>query len=968
VGRRRELDLLEELWPEVERGSRQVLFIGGDPGSGKSRLAAEAAMALHRHDVSVLVGTCSSDVGLPFDPLVEPVRALLPALDRGELVLGPSGAPDAEAARDLLRLLTEGSTQGSGPAIGAVAPVVFDVVVSVLESATRVRPVVLVLEDLQWAGESALRVLRYVVERTAGLPLLVLATHRTAVPEPSILLSRVLSDLFRLDGVRRVDLAGLDADEIADYLVLAGADTPHELRPAAALLRVRTGGNPFMLREVWRDLQRGGGLAALSEGEVRVPESLRAVLAGRLATLTPRQRELLLVAAVIGDEFEVDLVRAVHESGSPVAETFSDIEASVAAGLVEDVSGRPGRWRWPHALARQAVLDSHQLFELASAHAKVGFALEDGFQTEPSRLQRLAHHFTSAGGLGLREKAAHYLELVADTARRRLANSDAATLYERAAEQTPVQTERDRLLIAAAREHNLAGHMARSRAIAETVAASGHPEHRLAAAIEFEAAAWRTGLPGGPAVELLESALGVANDESDREVISARASLARALAFAGRTDEARAEGRRAVVLARLSGDEEVLAMALEVTLGDSLGLSDLTDRVARAEELTALAVRRGELHRLGPAAMYRNFGAYALGDVEGLESAHADMGRAVRATQQSFWRWTALLWQTTMHVIRCRFDEAAQSLAESHGLDGRFERADGASDGPWSLQSFALRRETGRLEFARSMVDQIASVPNPWRPGVVAICTELGIREPARAALHEALDHDRDRFVRSASWPAALGLLVDGAVWLGDTDAMQALLPEAQRYAGLNLAGSEFLLALGSADRVIGKLLSGLGLPGADECFTTALAMDRRMRAPLHEATTLAEHAAHLRRGGADGDRVEAVAGPARVLADRFDLHRVRRILGPDATRSGRSLPDGLTIRELDVLRLVGRGHSNRGIAKELFISEYTAANHVRSILMKTRCANRTAAAHYAVQHGLLGDGPDGDSSDHGVQ
>ena len=78
MGRRRELALLEELWPEVERGSRQVLFIGGDPGSGKSRLAAEAAMALHRHDVSVLVGTCSSDVGLPFDPLVEPVRALLP--------------------------------------------------------------------------------------------------------------------------------------------------------------------------------------------------------------------------------------------------------------------------------------------------------------------------------------------------------------------------------------------------------------------------------------------------------------------------------------------------------------------------------------------------------------------------------------------------------------------------------------------------------------------------------------------------------------------------------------------------------------------------------------------------------------------------------------------------------------------------------------------------------------------------
>ena len=382
MGRRRELDLLEELWPEVAAGSRQVLFIGGDPGSGKSRLAAEAAIALHRNDVSVLVGSCSSDVGMPFDPLVEPVRTLLPALDRGELTVGTSGASDPEAARDLLRLLTEGSTRGAGPTMGAVAPVVFEVVVSVLESASRIRPLVLVLEDLQWAGESALRVLRYVVERTAGLPLLVLATHRTTVPEPSILLSRVLSDLFRLEGVRRVDLAGLDTGEIADYLVLAGADSPRELRPAAALLRDRTGGNPFMLREVWRDLQRGGGLAALSEGEVNVPESLRAVLAGRLATLTSQQQGLLLVGAVIGDEFEVDLVRAVDDGRPPAAEVFADMAAAVAAGLVEDVPGRPGRWRWPHALARQSVLDSRQSFELATAHAKVGFALEDGFHTE----------------------------------------------------------------------------------------------------------------------------------------------------------------------------------------------------------------------------------------------------------------------------------------------------------------------------------------------------------------------------------------------------------------------------------------------------------------------------------------------------------------------------------------------------------------------------------------------------------
>jgi DNA-binding CsgD family transcriptional regulator len=88
----------------------------------------------------------------------------------------------------------------------------------------------------------------------------------------------------------------------------------------------------------------------------------------------------------------------------------------------------------------------------------------------------------------------------------------------------------------------------------------------------------------------------------------------------------------------------------------------------------------------------------------------------------------------------------------------------------------------------------------------------------------------------------------------------------------------------------------------------------------------------------------------------------VRRLLGEDGPLlpGGGSGPDGLTARELDVLRLIGRGRSNREIAKDLFISEHTAANHVRSILRKTQSANRTAAARYAMRHGLEESSDDG--------
>ena len=262
MGRRHELGLLEGLWPEAARGARQVLLVGGDPGAGKSRLAAEVALVLQRNGASVLVGSCTSDAGLPFDPLVEPVLTLLPALDDGHLVLEDSDGR-AEEARDLLRLLTLGSTLGSGPVEGAAGPVVFEVVVSALEAACRVRPLVLVLEDLHWAGESALRGVRYVIERTTDLPALFILTHRTSPADRSTPLSQFLSGVIPLDGVHHVDLAGLEVEEVAQYIAEADEPPTDKLRQAATVLHERTGGNPFVLRELWRDLQQHGGVASL---------------------------------------------------------------------------------------------------------------------------------------------------------------------------------------------------------------------------------------------------------------------------------------------------------------------------------------------------------------------------------------------------------------------------------------------------------------------------------------------------------------------------------------------------------------------------------------------------------------------------------------------------------------------------------------------------------------------------------
>ena len=157
------------------------------------------------------------------------------------------------------------------------------------------------------------------------------------------------------------------------------------------------------------------------------------------------------------------------------------------------------------------------------------------------------------------------------------------------------------------------------------------------------------------------------------------------------------------------------------------------------------------------------------------------------------------------------------------------------------------------------------------------------------------------------------------------------------------------------------------GWPYAADRFAVALDMDARMESPLHVASTMTATVTHLRRSGDRSSRAADLAERARVLCSRHALVRVRRQLdaaaGPPRSASTRTQeiaarhaaqPSGLTAREAEVLCLLGSGLSNRRIARALVISENTAANHVRNILMKTGAANRTQAAMYAAAHGLL--------------
>ena len=972
VGREQEFRVLEGVWAAVESGARQVVIVGAEAGGGKSRLVAQAAALLQRDDVTVLLGTVLAEMGSPYDPFVEPLGIIMRGLEEGSLSL-PAAGSDAAGQMRLLRLITQGSIEGTSPR-AVYQPELFAAAAAALEAASAVRPTLVVLEDLQWASEGALLLLRFVVARTADLPLLFMVTVRTGQPDLSPRVSRVVSDLVSQDGVTRLDLPGLVTEEIADYLVRASGLSAVQAQRAADILRVQTAGNPYLLREVCREHAADLAAGRLSRGAPLTLGSVRDATGARIERLTADQRRVLETAAVVGEEFDIRLLAASlvppagdgAESEGGVDLTYSALESAEALGLVERVPGRSGVGRFPHAIARQAVLDLMSQYEHAHANARVALALENRFPAADRRILRLAHHFANAAALGFADKATQYLKSAGQDATARLSHAEAALLYERAAEHTAHPEERDNLRLASGRAYLRATHLQRTRELAEAVAATGTPDQVLRAALLFEAASWQGHAHDHRTIELLDAAMrATAEGGPRRGRVVATAALGRAMSFGDRAGPAAGLREEAIGVARESGEDSLLAEVLAISLLDGLGPDGLTDRLQRADELTQLVTRLGEVELLGPASFHRCVSHYVLGDPASLERAYLDLSGMTRATNEPYWTLAFNFVTFGLQLMRCEFAGAAATLEQTAALAAAFEGGYSAAQGPWSIQSYMLRRETGQLGAVRSLLTGDEDPARSWAPGLLALYCELGMAEPAARVLRWLLQSDLEAQQRSASWPGVLSFLVDACVLLEDREAAHALMPFAHRFVDRNLVVSEFLAPLGSGDRLIGELESILSAASAEEHFVAALAMDARMGSPLHRATTLAAHASHLRRHGQSPERAGALAAEALGLCDRYRLERVRRLLGPDAAASGGAVAasshiagEGLTRRETEVLRLLGRGLSNREIAATLVISNYTAGNHVRNILAKLQCANRTQAAMYAAEHGLTGPTP----------
>jgi DNA-binding CsgD family transcriptional regulator len=285
------------------------------------------------------------------------------------------------------------------------------------------------------------------------------------------------------------------------------------------------------------------------------------------------------------------------------------------------------------------------------------------------------------------------------------------------------------------------------------------------------------------------------------------------------------------------------------------------------------------------------------------------------------------------------------------------------ASGPYGIQMFGLRREQGRLgELAPAVrLLDARTRDGAWRPGLAVVLAELGMVDEARVALHRVLDEGLGA-LRSSLWVASLVYLADVAALIGDRDAAAVLYPELVRRAGENVMVGHLVACYGAMDRYLGMTASVLGdWERAEAHFQAALALNTRLGARTWLAHTAYWYARMLlARGRAeDGDLARShlalAGGLGRAIGLPVLVSRAAELGAPEP-EPGDELPDGLSAREVEILVELARGRSNREIGRLLHISEHTAANHVRSILRKTRSANRTEAAGYAMRRGLVPD------------
>jgi DNA-binding CsgD family transcriptional regulator/tetratricopeptide (TPR) repeat protein len=966
VGRSAELRRLRGLLPGAEEEGQWILLLGGEAGSGKSRLVREFAVEAAGGGTLVLGGSCDAVVRTPYGPFAEALDHLAHAIEPAELrtALGAGGGELTRLVPDLPALA------GALPAPLEADPDterhrLHTAVSHLLEGVSRARPVLLVLEDVHWADAPTLLLLRHLARSTGGR-VLVVATFRDLEADLTDSLAETLADLRRSDRVVRLRVSSLSGEEVQEFVrQAAGGELGAELQQLAGALHDLTGGNAFLVCELWRALvetnavETSGGTirVILAPVELGSPESVREVVSQRLTRLAPRTSDLLELAATAGAEFELDVVR--RASGLAEPDLVAALDEAARSGMIEELPAPGLAYRFTHEIVRRALYDRLSGIRRADLHLRVGEALEAGGEPSARVLADLAHHFGAAGSFDSAGRGVQYNVLAARAAVSALAFDEAAARLRTALELGVGDEAQAEIFLELGWASHKAGKandaIVAFRRAGDVARELGDAQLLARAAIGYENACWRPGIADLGAVELLEEAAVALGKEQTELRAALLAGLARALDFQGDHERARFVRESAIAMARRIGDRALLASVL-VGAYWGVGATPLEDVLAMLTEARDIGEELGDTEIRAEASAWRVPAFVALGDLDAAREAVELLRASAEQTAQPFMTHVAEHYESAIALCDGRLGDAEAHALRSHEWSRLLTGRD--ASGVYGIQMFSVRREQGRLEELAPVLRIVAdgSREGPWGPGFVALLAELGMEAEARRELAAVASAGLDRFRRTL-WLASLTYLTDACAALDDAATAALVYPALELYAESNIVIGHLVSCYGAAGRYLGMLASVLGdAERAEAHFEQGLALNRRMGASTWIAHTAYEYARSLlRHRRDDGGRVGELLAEAATLAERIGMPTLLgRIRALELPSPAAPLPDGLSAREVQILRLVARGLSNREIGESLTISEHTAANHIRSILRKTGCANRTEAASYAHRRGLV--------------
>ena len=898
VGRDTEIERLRQLWKETAAGERRVGFLAGEPGVGKTRLAAELALQIHEEGGIVLAGRCDEDLGVPYQPFVEALRHFLDHTPPAHLRerLGRYGGEVTRLVPELVDSVADlPAPLKSDPETERYR--LFDAVAAWLATTSAEEPVLLVLDDLQWAAKPTLLLLRHLLRSGDRMRLLVVGTYRDTDIGRGHPLTDFLADVRRVEGVERFPLLGLDASGVAAFLEqAAGHDLDDEGEGLARAVWVETEGNPFFVTEVLRHLAEAGALErregrwVVTAGveDLGIPEGVRDVVGRRLSRLSTDANRVLACASVVGLEFEPVIVQAAGGFSEDVV--LAALEEAVGTRLVVDVPG--GRSRFAHALVRATLYDELTAARQTALHRKVAEAIENVHGSAlDDQLPALAHHWARASAPAAdTAKAIAYTTRAGHRALTQLAYDEAASYYREALEfcaatpSPPDDHGRLELLIALGDALRRAGDPASRDILLEAVGLAqtlGDADALARAALTNTRPSYysSSGTVDEARVAALEAALTALGETETTVRARLLASLGIELVFTPQRQRRVRLSDEALRIARRVGDPGALAHVLMTRFLTIYAPGTLSERMGVVGELFTVAEELGD-----PFIEFFAHWISARVDTEAGDipaaTAHVQRAEALVADLgQPTLRWMSGWAGVGPALLAGKLDEADRSAHAVYELGQASGQPDAAVF--FLVQLFVVRFEQARLAELEPAVQEVNRRLVSAVPGFPLVLAELycetGRHDEARATM--------DRFAAESfalpedpTWHWFMLLAADIASQLHHRPAAAILFERLLPYATMFSATGG--TCFGCTDHYLAMLATTLGrFDEAATRFAAAAAAHERIGAPSWLGYTRIEWARMLLTRGQPDDpqRARELLSQALATARELRLPNVER-------------------------------------------------------------------------------------------